>query len=123
MNRIRPTAQQRQSVSTRARGRCEYCLAPQDFSNAPFAIEHIQPVAQGGRTVLENLAYACLGCNGHKADKVTGLDPQTGATVPLFHPRQQRWEEHFAWADSYSLVVGRTPTGRATVEALCLNRL
>ena len=106
MNRVRPNTNQRQTVRQRAQGRCEYCLSPQKFSNAPFAVEHINPVVQGGRTVLENLAYACLGCNGHKADKVNALDPETGAVTPLFHPRRQRWSAHFAWADSYTLVVG-----------------
>jgi hypothetical protein len=38
------------------------------------------------------------------------------------HPRQQRWSEHFAWNDDFTIVIGLTPTGRATVETLQLNR-
>lgn len=40
----------------------------------------------------------------------------------LFGPRQQKWSRHFAWSDDFTRVVGRTRTGRATVEALQLNR-
>jgi hypothetical protein len=32
------------------------------------------------------------------------------------------WSEHFAWNEDYSRVIGLTPTGRATVETLHLNR-
>jgi hypothetical protein len=41
---------------------------------------------------------------------------------PLYHPRQQRWQEHFAWNEDFTLIVGITPTGRTTVETLKLNR-
>jgi hypothetical protein len=40
---------------------------------------------------IQNLALACHGCNGAKYNKIEATDPATGATVPLFHPRQQRW--------------------------------
>jgi hypothetical protein len=41
--------------------------------------------------------------------------------VPLFHPRQDRWSDHFRWAPGYRL-RGVTPTGRATIAALGMNR-
>lgn len=122
MSRKRPTTRQRQTVSTRAKGLCEYCFAPKMYSNAPFVVEHIHPVAHGGLTELDNLAYACIGCNGHKSDKLDAPDPHTGASVPLFHPRRQHWHEHFAWNDDETLILGLTPTGRATIAALELNR-
>jgi hypothetical protein len=40
----------------------------------------------------------------------------------LFHPRRERWQEHFGWNTEYTHVIGLTPTGRATVAALQLNR-
>lgn len=46
----------------------------------------------------------------------------TGEIAPLYHPRQQKWGEHFAWNEDFTHIVGLTPTGRATVEALQLNR-
>ena len=42
--------------------------------------------------------------------------------VPLFHPRQQRLDEHFAWSEDYLRITGLRTIGRATVEALQLNR-
>jgi hypothetical protein len=49
------------------------------------------------------------------------LDPQTGVEAALFNPRLDSWEEHFRWDGVH--VLGLTPTGRATVEALKMNRL
>jgi hypothetical protein len=42
--------------------------------------------------------------------------------VRLFHPREQRWEAHFAWSDDFTHLLALTPTGRATIAALQLNR-
>ena len=113
---------QRQIIQDRARGRCEYCQSPVGFPTAPFTVEHIHPKSLGGPTTLENLAFACAGWNGHKATKTRALDPETRAAVPLFHPRRQRWEDHFQWSEDATLVIGLTPTCRVTVEALRLNR-
>lgn len=112
----------RREVVERARERCEYCRSPAEFATQSFAIEHIEPRVFGGETELSNLALACEGCNSHKATKTTGLDFLTGAVVPLFHPRQHRWIEHFCWSDDYTVVVGLTPAGRATIDILHLNR-
>lgn len=87
-----------------------------------FSVEHIVPREKGGNTASENLALACQGCNGHKHTKVGGRDPINKENVPLFHPRRQLWRDHFAWDHTGTLILGLTPTGRATVEALKLNR-
>jgi hypothetical protein len=42
--------------------------------------------------------------------------------VPLFNPRRQRWERHFAWSENFIVIEGRTAMDRATVTALHLNR-
>jgi hypothetical protein len=42
--------------------------------------------------------------------------------MPLFHLRQQNWAEHFAWTEDFLHIIGLTPTGRATIELLRLNR-
>jgi hypothetical protein len=52
--------------------------------------------------------------------KQTALDPDSGEEVPLFNPREYAWEEHFRWEGER--VVPLTPTGRATVAALAMNR-
>ncbi len=87
-----------------------------------FSVEHIEPRGQGGGTSLDNLALACQGCNNHKYAKTQGNDPVSGEVILLYHPRKQKWREHFAWNDDYILIIGLTPTGRATVDALQLNR-
>lgn len=46
----------------------------------------------------------------------------TGETAPLYHPRHQTWSDHFEWSADFTLIVGLTPTRRATVEVLHLNR-
>ena len=50
------------------------------------------------------------------------MDPASGLRTPLFHPRRDAWSQHFVWSNDYSLIIGTTPTGRATVEKLELNR-
>jgi len=118
----RPTTRQKRTVANRAGERCEYCLSPAAFSPDPFAVEHIQPVVEGGPTRLLNLAYSCQGCNNAKYTHTMALDPTTGERVLLYHPRQHRWRDHFHWSADLMELVGRTPTGRATVAQLKLNR-
>lgn len=113
----------RQFIEKRADGLCEYCKSPSRATTEPFVIEHIIATAKGGTNTLDNLAFSCTGCNGHKYSKVTGIDPNTNKEVPLFHPRQQDWKNHFEWNKGATLIVGKTAIGRATVNTLHLNRL
>lgn len=116
------TAKMKRSVITRAQDHCEYCRSQVRFAMQSFNIEHIKPLYEGGKTTLNNLALACEGCNSHKHTKTKALDPISEELVPLFHPRRQQWSEHFAWNADSTLIIGLTPTGRATVEALKMNR-
>lgn len=93
-----------------------------DISTDPFAIEHVIPVVRGGQTISENLALSCSSCNNHKYDKIEGYDLMSQQTVPLYHPRQHRWSEHFAWNEECTQLVGLSPIGRATITTLHLNR-
>ena len=113
---------QRQQVIKRANGYCEYCRCPDSFTSDPFSVDHIIPKVRGGKTTPGNLAYACQGCNGKKRDRVIAIDPFTYDTVLLFHPRRQQWSDHFEWNEDFTLIVGLTTCGRATVDALDLNR-
>ena len=114
-------AKLKRAVIKRAQGRCEYCQCRADHARETFAAEHIIPISRGGKTVLENLALACSACNGHKYNHLNALDPSSDEMVPLFHPRRDRWQEHFDWNENFTRIVGLTPTGRATVEALVMN--
>jgi hypothetical protein len=73
----------------------------------------------GGPSTAENLALACGYCNLHKGPNIASLDPHTGALVPLYDPRRDQWSDHFAWDNT--LVVGKTPIARATLELLGVN--
>ena len=110
-----------QRVAGRANKRCEYCHAPEEIFNHLFEVEHIIPVAQNGTNTLENLALACRTCNLHKSDYLTGTDPETQTILPLFHPRRDLWEQHFYFNVETGLLVGLTPTGRATISRLQMN--
>lgn len=112
----------KQSVRLRAKGCCEYCMSQEKFATQSFSIDHIIPVSKNGKTRLDNLALACQGCNNFKYDKLDGEDKLSGEKAPLYHPRKEKWDEHFAWDKSYTIMVGLTPTGRATIEELQLNR-
>jgi hypothetical protein len=112
---------QRTLVERRAKGRCEYCRAPQDACAYTFHIEHIVPRSKGGSDTPANGALSCWSCNSAKRDFVTGRDPFTGREEPLFDPRRQSWEQHFALSDNLLEIRGQTPAGRATVERLRMN--
>lgn len=112
----------RRFILARAQGCCEYCLSQAHYSTNPFVIEHIIPKSRGGRTHASNLALSCQGCNNHKYTKTRARDPLTKKFARLFHPRKQRWTDHLAWSADYTVIIGLTATGRATVDALRLNR-
>lgn len=122
MSEKRVPAKLRQKVIEQAKECCEYCLSQACFATESFAVEHIKPRSRGGQTISGNLALACPGCNGQKHVKTKVLDPVTGKLVPLFHPRRQKWYDHFRWSGDYTQIVGLTAIGRATIEALQLNR-
>jgi 5-methylcytosine-specific restriction endonuclease McrA len=112
----------RQRVARTARYRCGYCLTQEEVVGVEMDIEHIIPEALNGPTEEENLWLACGRCNECKGNRATARDPMTGDTVPLFNPRKQRWDHHFAWTEEDTVIAGMTQTGRAPVEALNLNR-
>jgi len=112
----------RDQVLHDAGGRCGYCRLREEITGTPLEIEHIVPEARGGPTRRANLWAVCRYCNLLKSDRVEALDPETGALTPLFNPRAERWSDHFSWIDGGLRIQGTTPTGRATVEALALNR-
>lgn len=122
MSRERIRGPLKQAVIDRANACCEYCAGMARYSMSPFAVEHITPLSRGGKNELDNLALSCQGCNGAKYNKTAATDPISLQAVPLFHPRQHSWQEHFAWNDDCTEIIGLTPTGRATVETLHLNR-
>lgn len=110
----------RKLVIRRAKNCCEYCGLSQAGQEATFHIDHIIPLASGGKTTADNLALACVSCSLRKNARETAVDPQTGEEVALFHPRRDQWEKHFRWEGVR--LFGLSATGRATIVALELNR-
>jgi hypothetical protein len=112
----------RQQVLALEQGYCAYCQGPEVLMGVTFEIEHIFPLAAGGETVLMNLCLSCPTCNRYKAARLTAYDPENHIEVPLFHPRQQVWSEHFTGNADATQLLGLTPIGRATILALQINR-
>jgi hypothetical protein len=109
------------AVAERAGERCEYCHAPERVFNFAFEVEHIAPRSGGGTDALENLALACESCNLYKSDSSSAWDEAERQNVPLFHPRQHHWDEHFRLDSETGELRGLTAVGRATVARLKMN--
>lgn len=104
----------RRLVRERAGNACEYSrLAQADEPFASFHVEHIVARQHGGGDEPGNLCWACTSCNLHKGPNIAGIDPESKSVVPLFHPRQQAWDDHFEW-------TGAELRGR-TVAVLAIN--
>ncbi len=122
MSKARVGKRLRALVFADAAGRCGYCQSSEDITGTALEIEHLVPEVRGGPTIRENLWAACRQCNVLKSDRMHAADPLTGEEVPLFNPRRDAWALHFGWEDNGLRIAGRSPTGRATVVALALNR-
>ena len=113
-------AKVRQRVRERAEDRCEYCRLRQAHDPFhPFHVEHVVARQHRGTDELENLAWACHQCNLHKGTNLASTDPDTNEVTRLFHPRKDRWEDHFV--PDGPRVAGRTPIGRTTAWLLQVN--
>ena len=109
----------RKLVRERAKEKCEYCLMPQSASPFEHEPDHIIPIQHGGKTETGNLALACLRCNRRKGPNVGSFDPESGALVPFFHPRAQKWRDHFRLKSA--VIQRKTPEARVPVKILQLN--
>ena len=114
------SARLRRLVIRRANNRCEYCGLSQEGQEANFHIDHIVPVVANGAAVASNLALACVSCFLRKGARQTAVDPQSNSEVILYHPRRDAWYIHFRWEGVR--IIGLTPSGRASVVALEMNR-
>ena len=111
----------RHLILMRDRFCCAYCQTSEDNCGQRMHVDHIYPESAGGPTVPHNLCAICISCNSYKGALLDAVDPITGFKVALFHPVQQSWSEHFMWDASKAQIIGVTPCGRVTVEALQMN--
>jgi hypothetical protein len=109
----------RDLVRWRAGERCEYCRLRQEHTELIHHVEHIVAKQHGGSEDPDNLALACHRCNLHKGPNLTGIDPGTGDVVRPFHPRRDRWFDHFVFEGVR--IGGISAIGRATVRVLATN--
>ena len=122
MTRRRVPIAWKRRMRQEAGARCGYCLTSETLLGMPMEFEHLTPLAGGGQTVEENLWLSCRRCNEIKGSQTHGIDSTTGERVALFNPRRQNWNEHFRWNEDGTQIVGLTAVGRATADALKLNR-
>ncbi len=101
--------------------RCAYCRTAQATSGFPMVVDHILPRSKGGLNDFDNLCFACHRCNLFKQTTTELDDPLTGESTALFHPREHRWGDHFAWASDGIHLLGASATGRVTILALNMN--
>lgn len=113
----------RQKVKERAQFCCEYCLIPEKLSLASHQVDHVIAEKHGGKTTEENLALSCSLCNQAKGSDLASTDPETGNIVRLYHPRQDKWRDHFAIDIESGMIQPLTEIGRVTVKLLKINRL
>ena len=112
----------RQTIFELDNFRCAYCHSPVELTVAIFEIEHIKPQSKGGSDELDNLCLACPTCNRYKGSQTEVIDPETNKSTSIFHPRHQKWSQHFVWDEKSGEIIGKTAVGKATVELLKINR-
>lgn len=110
----------RLEVRNRADNRCEYCrLRQRHEEENPFHVEHIIAQQHGGTDDQGNLALACSWCNVIKGPNLASIDPDSGELTRLYHPRKDRWADHFRRDGAF--ILGLTDVGRATAWLLRFN--
>jgi hypothetical protein len=122
MPRSKITETTQNLIRQRANYLCEFCHANERWQYVKFTVDHIIPLSLGGDDNTDNLALACFHCNRRKTNKLVAVDPQSKVEVSLFNPRLDSWDKHFIWSVDRLQVIGVTAIGRATVNALLLNR-
>ena len=108
-------------VHERAKACCEYCLIPESVTLAVHEIDHIIAQKHQGQTEADNLALSCTLCNKHKGSDIASIIPDTGEVIALFHPRKDRWTDHFKIENGHILPL--TQTGEVTARLLQFNTM
>jgi hypothetical protein len=87
----------------------------------PMVIEHIIPLVGRGSSTPDNLCLSCYRCNEFKRSRTEAADSIDGKPTVFFHPRLQRWSEHFPWREHRDTMDALTSRGYTTIEALRLD--
>ena len=112
----------RRLVIARADNLCEYCLLHEEDTFFGCEVDHVISEKHGGQTVEANLAYACFVCNRNKGSDIGSLIPASGQLVRFYHPRLDRWSEHFQLDRSDGItLVAVSDVGEATARIFGFN--
>ncbi|HEX5104038.1 MAG TPA: HNH endonuclease, partial [Pirellulaceae bacterium] len=88
----------RERVAAHFQQKCTYCQSPLFLMPGAGTVEHIEPRSAQGSDDESNLCLSCYRSNLRKATRIAAVDPRTRKKTPLFHPRQQTWQDHFRWS-------------------------
>lgn len=115
-------AELRRLVARRAGYLCEYCLIREEDTFFGCEVDHIISEKHGGPTQEDNLAYACLFCNRNKGSDVASIVPGSEALIRFFHPRKDRWADHFCLGETDGItILPLTEIGEATIRIFGFN--
>lgn len=117
---IRISEKLRQQIAKNANFKCEYCLTPEFFLATTFHIDHIRSIKHGGKTLLQNLAYACPHCNQNKGSDIASFTDED-ELVRLFNPRKDVWSEHFEVIAS-GIFSPLSSIGEVTINTISFNQ-
>ena len=117
---IRISEKLRQQIAKNANFKCEYCLTPEFFLATTFHIDHIRSTKHGGKTLLQNLAYACPHCNQNKGSDIASYTNED-ELVRLFNPRNDIWDEHLEVIVS-GIISPLSSIGEVTINTLSFNQ-
>lgn len=117
---IRISEKLRQQIAENANFKCEYCLTPEFFLATTFHIDHIRSMKHGGKTLLQNLAYACPHCNQNKGSDIASYTDED-ELVRLFNPRKDVWDEYFEVIES-EIFFPLSSIGEVTISMLSFNQ-
>jgi hypothetical protein len=73
-------------------------MLPPSSSNRPSVFPNLRNRAKPSmaeEATAKTSLSPCYHWNSRTGPNLSGLDPESGALVRLFHPRQDRWDEHF----------------------------
>jgi hypothetical protein len=109
----------RRLVADRAGRLCEYCLINEEDTFFGCEVDHIISLKHGGSSEQDNLAYACAFCNRQKGSDVGSISRQSGEFSRFYHPRTDRWADHFRLDEDS--ITPLTVIGEVTAGILQLN--
>jgi len=69
---------------------CQYCQEVFDFED--LTIDHVNPRANGGKTVWDNCVTACKPCNHSKGDK-KNIRPLNMPYKPDYYALVKKWKD------------------------------